>query len=115
MRTPLSFRFLSSIYILFASTYTSTLVSAGAAGAAANAAAKTAKAMDFDYRFFIAGGVCAATSHGITTPIDVVKTKMQAQPEVRTRKIIIIIIILSSSCGYLVDTNTLCVLVYFCQ
>jgi len=36
-----------------------------------------------DYRYFVAGGVCAATSHGITTPIDVVKTKMQAQPEVR--------------------------------
>jgi len=35
-----------------------------------------------DSRFFIAGGICAAASHGITTPIDVVKTKIQAQPEV---------------------------------
>jgi len=34
-----------------------------------------------DYRYFVAGGVCAATSHGITTPIDVIKTKMQAEPE----------------------------------
>lgn len=34
-----------------------------------------------DYRYFVAGGVCAATSHGITTPIDVVKTKMQADPK----------------------------------
>jgi solute carrier family 25 phosphate transporter 3 len=50
-----------------------------ASGPAA-AAASAAKA--FDYRFFVAGGVCAATSHGITTPIDVVKTKMQAQPDV---------------------------------
>ena len=54
----------------------SSVIAGGPAAAAANAA----KA--FDYRFFVAGGVCAATSHGITTPIDVVKTKMQAQPEV---------------------------------
>jgi hypothetical protein len=25
-----------------------------------------------DYRYFLAGGTCAAISHGITTPIDVV-------------------------------------------
>jgi solute carrier family 25 phosphate transporter 3 len=31
-----------------------------------------------DYRFFLAGGASAAFSHGITTPIDVIKTKMQA-------------------------------------
>lgn len=35
-----------------------------------------------DYRYFVAGGVCAAYSHGITTPIDVIKTKMQADPKV---------------------------------
>eukprot|EP00977_Amphora_coffeiformis_P012376 scaffold3058_cov177-Amphora_coffeaeformis.AAC.13 len=34
-----------------------------------------------DYRYFVAGGTCAAFSHGITTPIDVVKTKIQAEPE----------------------------------
>lgn len=34
-----------------------------------------------DWRFFVAGGVCAACSHGITTPIDVIKTKMQTSPE----------------------------------
>eukprot|EP00956_Cyclotella_meneghiniana_P042761 scaffold249312_cov72-Cyclotella_meneghiniana.AAC.10 len=33
-----------------------------------------------DYRYFVAGGTCAAISHGITTPIDVVKTKMQSDP-----------------------------------
>ncbi|GMH54557.1 hypothetical protein TrST_g12182 [Triparma strigata] len=33
-----------------------------------------------DYRYFVAGGVCAACSHGITTPIDVVKTKIQSDP-----------------------------------
>ena len=48
------------------------------AGAAALAAIK-----DIDYRFFVAGGTCAAISHGITTPIDVVKTRIQADPEVR--------------------------------
>lgn len=36
---------------------------------------------NMDYRYFVAGGVCAATSHGITTPVDVVKTKMQADPK----------------------------------
>jgi len=34
-----------------------------------------------DYRYFVAGGTCAAFSHGVTTPIDVVKTKIQAEPE----------------------------------
>ena len=34
-----------------------------------------------DWRFFVAGGLCAATSHGITTPLDVIKTKMQTDPE----------------------------------
>lgn len=31
-----------------------------------------------DPRFFIAGGASAAISHGVTTPIDVVKTRMQS-------------------------------------
>jgi solute carrier family 25 phosphate transporter 3 len=38
-----------------------------------------------DYRYFLAGGLCAAFSHGVTTPIDVVKTKIQASPEVYKR------------------------------
>lgn len=28
---------------------------------------------DLDYRYFVAGGTCAAISHGVTTPIDVVR------------------------------------------
>jgi Mitochondrial carrier protein len=39
---------------------------------------------DADFRYFVSGGVCvcAAASHGITTPIDVVKTRIQSEPEV---------------------------------
>lgn len=32
------------------------------------------------WRFFLAGGLCAATSHAIPTPIDVVKTRKQVDP-----------------------------------
>lgn len=34
-----------------------------------------------DPRYFIAGGTCAAISHGLATPFDVVKTRIQADPE----------------------------------
>jgi solute carrier family 25 phosphate transporter 3 len=40
------------------------------------AASTTSAASCIDYRYFVAGGTCAAISHGITTPIDVVKTRM---------------------------------------
>eukprot|EP00554_Chaetoceros_debilis_P002196 CAMPEP_0194091638 /NCGR_PEP_ID=MMETSP0149-20130528/43819_1 /TAXON_ID=122233 /ORGANISM="Chaetoceros debilis, Strain MM31A-1" /LENGTH=464 /DNA_ID=CAMNT_0038776291 /DNA_START=61 /DNA_END=1455 /DNA_ORIENTATION=+ len=35
-----------------------------------------------DWRYFAAGGTCASFSHGVATPFDVVKTKMQAEPDV---------------------------------
>lgn len=71
-----------SLFAILAST-----ADASAAGAAASAAKSFSSKIDIDYRYFIAGGVCAATSHGITTPIDVVKTKMQAEPEVYNKGI----------------------------
>jgi solute carrier family 25 phosphate transporter 3 len=36
---------------------------------------------DADPRYFLSGGICAAASHGITTPVDVIKTRQQAAPE----------------------------------
>lgn len=41
-----------------------------------------------DWRYFVAGGLCAATSHGITTPIDVIKTRMQQRPEKYTNGVL---------------------------
>eukprot|EP00542_Grammatophora_oceanica_P011911 CAMPEP_0194049630 /NCGR_PEP_ID=MMETSP0009_2-20130614/30797_1 /TAXON_ID=210454 /ORGANISM="Grammatophora oceanica, Strain CCMP 410" /LENGTH=350 /DNA_ID=CAMNT_0038695831 /DNA_START=115 /DNA_END=1167 /DNA_ORIENTATION=- len=69
--------FWSASLTLFALTSPSVVhvVDAGAAAAAANAL------KDMDYRYFVAGGVCAATSHGLTTPVDVVKTQIQAKPK----------------------------------
>jgi len=43
--------------------------------------ASSTSAVSIDYRYFVAGGSCAAISHGITTPIDVIKTRMQSNPE----------------------------------
>jgi solute carrier family 25 phosphate transporter 3 len=51
------------------------------AGAKSGATTLLSTMKSMDYRYFVAGGVCAATSHGITTPVDVVKTKMQADPQ----------------------------------
>jgi solute carrier family 25 phosphate transporter 3 len=34
-----------------------------------------------DARYFLSGGICAAASHGVTVPLDVVKTRIQADPD----------------------------------
>lgn len=69
---------LSLFSFLFLLNDFSVVTASGPASAAANAGLSKV----LDYRYFVAGGVCAATSHGITTPIDVVKTRIQSQPEV---------------------------------
>jgi len=70
----------TSLLLLYASLLSNNIFSTHAASGAVSAAVSALKNMDA--RYFVAGGVCAATSHGITTPMDVVKTKMQASPEV---------------------------------
>jgi hypothetical protein len=39
---------------------------------------------DAGVRYFAAGGICAAISHAIATPVDVVKTRQQTVPEYRS-------------------------------
>ena len=70
---------LSVLYTVLLCSSRQTAVQASSAGAAA---AAVSALKNIDARYFVAGGVCAATSHGITTPLDVVKTKMQASPDV---------------------------------
>eukprot|EP00527_Entomoneis_sp_CCMP2396_P009280 CAMPEP_0198138346 /NCGR_PEP_ID=MMETSP1443-20131203/1744_1 /TAXON_ID=186043 /ORGANISM="Entomoneis sp., Strain CCMP2396" /LENGTH=336 /DNA_ID=CAMNT_0043800075 /DNA_START=185 /DNA_END=1195 /DNA_ORIENTATION=- len=56
------------------------LIPAGLAESKAAGSAVLQAFKSLDIRYFIAGGTCAAISHGITTPIDVVKTKIQSNP-----------------------------------
>jgi hypothetical protein len=74
-----------------------------AANPAASAAMGALK--NLDYRYFVAGGTCAAFSHGITTPIDVVKTKLQANPEVSSNVISISISTALFRCWFFATTK----------
>lgn len=75
---------ISSLSLLFLASCTTPQAVEGSA--AAGAALKALKSMD--YRYFVAGGTCAAFSHGITCPIDVVKTRIQANPKVYDKGLI---------------------------
>ncbi|KAL3771706.1 hypothetical protein ACHAWO_008348 [Cyclotella atomus] len=37
------------------------------------------------WKYYLAGGICASTSHAITTPIDVVKTRQQVDPSLQEK------------------------------
>ncbi|KAI9164521.1 mitochondrial phosphate carrier protein [Blastocladiella emersonii ATCC 22665] len=56
----------------------------------ANAAAAESKPSGIDLyaRFAFAGAVCCSVTHGALTPVDVVKTRIQLQPEVYNRGMI---------------------------
>jgi solute carrier family 25 phosphate transporter 3 len=40
------------------------------------------------WRFYLAGGICSATSHAIPVPIDVVKTRMQVDPKLAGKSLV---------------------------
>lgn len=69
-------------YITVFNSFLAVLANSQIADASSAGAAALKAFREIDYRFFVAGGTCAAFSHGITTPIDVVKTRIQANPEV---------------------------------
>ena len=73
------FRTLLLLPLLLLSSQKNAGVTGSAAASAANGALSALKSLD--YRYFVAGGTCAAISHGITTPIDVVKTRIQSEPQ----------------------------------
>jgi Mitochondrial carrier protein len=78
--------FSTTVLLLVAVVGTSNLPTCHSSSAAAAGSAALSSALkNIDYRYFVAGGTCAAFSHGITTPIDVVKTKIQANPKVKLK------------------------------
>lgn len=47
--------------------------------------AKKPTGVDLYARFAVAGAVCCSVTHGALTPVDVVKTRIQLEPEVYNR------------------------------
>jgi solute carrier family 25 (mitochondrial phosphate transporter), member 3 len=76
MKKPRSILLVFLAPLLLLVTTAPVVESSAAATEVVNAALKKT----FDYRYFVAGGTCAAISHGITTPIDVIKTRKQSDP-----------------------------------
>jgi solute carrier family 25 (mitochondrial phosphate transporter), member 3 len=71
----------SSLALFVPASHVIVDASQAAAAASTQAVAWSDALKHIDWRYFVAGGTCAAISHGITTPIDVVKTKIQANPQ----------------------------------
>ena len=61
------------LFVVAMAASSSSVLPTAEGSAAGGAALKALKSMD--YRYFVAGGTCAAFSHGITCPIDVVKVR----------------------------------------
>jgi hypothetical protein len=65
--------FIPVISLLALASNDRSLVAADRSAGAAAASSALNVLKKLDYRYFVAGGTCAAISHGITTPIDVVR------------------------------------------
>jgi uridine phosphorylase len=71
--------FIPIISLLALASNDRSLVAADRSAGAAAASSALNVLKKLDYRYFVAGGTCAAISHGITTPIDVVRAEAKSR------------------------------------